>query len=167
VLAAGDRKRPLSIFSSRAQEQTSAGRDSALCMLQDSHLQFSDCTSLWDILCLAIDRQKRYPAFTILVSETVWQCWVERNNFIFREQSYRKPVFKLVRNACLTIEALLYQTSNAKKASKLLADKQILFSLVSDYVTGTSFVPRQTTLSLPSSLLGNGIKSTGRLHHGS
>jgi hypothetical protein len=85
---------------------------------------------LWEILALAIDRQKRKPAFTILVAETLWECWRDRCNAVFGTQLSRKPAFKLVQKSVLVVEALLYRTTNLTKQVKLAVENQVLLALV-------------------------------------
>jgi hypothetical protein len=96
---------------------------------------------LWEIISLAIDRQKHKPAFNKLVAETRWECWKDICNVVIGRQPFRKPIFMLVRNTVLVVKTLLYRTTNVKKEAKMHVDNQVLLTLVLQHSGGSSFGP--------------------------
>jgi hypothetical protein len=113
-------------------------------MLSESHLNFNECTTLWEILELAVDWQKRKPAFFILVAETLWECWKDRCNAVFERQTSRKPALMVIRNTVLIVEALLYRTTNKKKAAEMQMDNQVLLRLISEHIGSSAIIPATT-----------------------
>jgi hypothetical protein len=52
-------------------------------VLEQTDFNINDCTSLFEIIGLAIDKSKRSPTLLIIVAETLLACWKDRVKWSF------------------------------------------------------------------------------------
>lgn len=81
---------------------------------RNSRFDFSGSNSLFEMIDLAISRQRRRPSFIIMVEKTISFVWLERNVVVFRQDRNIVPPFVVWRKTLAQLEALELRTTNAR-----------------------------------------------------
>jgi hypothetical protein len=105
-------------------------------LLESTKLNLNDCTSLFDVLTLAINRSKRSPTMLLIVAESLQASWLDRVNRGFRQVHSHVLVYVVVRNVIEHIDAMVQMSHNSKKVSRLTQERNILLSAM-DQMLGT------------------------------
>jgi hypothetical protein len=106
-------------------------------IIRNSEMAFGRVANAFELVAAAVRKHVVNPVMLILVAETVWSTWVERNVRVFQGQSSRMPIQVIFKNVATKLEALESATENRKKLTILRESKLYLLRYV-DYMCTVS-----------------------------
>lgn len=69
-------------------------------------LDFGGCSSLCDLVLLAITHQRRCPTLFLLILERISLIWIEKNAIVFRDKWAMASTFLMWRKVGSSLEAI-------------------------------------------------------------
>lgn len=95
---------------------------------RNTQMDINNCTSLVYVILLAIARQRRCPTLTLLVAETIFLIWNERNALVFRGKWSTAPLALIWRQVAINLEAILCRVTNPQISRVISKDITLIRS---------------------------------------